>query len=174
MPCLQGFFVDVCSNIHSMGKNCMEPVVKKALLLLSLVFICALLSAMDFDDAIDDAYLYGQLTSIGGDNYWVAEGFLASKGDAYGYVAYMAGLVLYVQADWETPSDSNCESELKSVEYVGGYWYDEEDDIEYMISIPMDGIMDEFETEASYEMDFNDLVDEILEYVYYFGDESAF
>jgi len=147
---------------------------KRILLVLSLVFMCALLSAMGLDDAIDEVYTYGQLSSIGGDNYWVSDGDLPSESDAYYYVAYVAGLFMYVQADWESPSDSGRESEIKSVEYVGAYWYDAENDIDYMISIPMAGIMDEFESEENYEMDFEDFVDEIEEYVYYFGEESAF
>lgn len=40
---------------------------KKLLIILSLVFICALLSAMDLDDAVTDIYSTGNLSSIGGD-----------------------------------------------------------------------------------------------------------
>lgn len=48
------------------------------------------------------------------------------------------------------------------MEYVSAYWYDTEEEIEYMISLSMDDVMNEFETEESYEMDFNDLVDELF------------
>jgi len=138
------------------------------------MFICTLLGAMDLDEAITYIYTTGSISQIDGDNYWVSEGDFATKGEAYGYVAYVTGLFLYVQAGWAIPYSGNQEKGIKSVEFVSGYWYDEEDDIDYMISIPMADVMAEFKTDISYEMDFLDLVEEIEEYVYYYGDESAF
>ena len=168
------FFVDGSSATANIVKKLMETVMKKLLIILSLVFICALLSAMDLDDAVTDIYSTGNLSSIGGDNYWVSEGYLASEDDAYNYVAYVASLFVYIKADWDTPSSASRESEIKSVEYVSAYWYDTEEEIEYMISLSMDDVMNEFETEESYEMDFNDLVDELLEFAYYFAEETAY
>lgn len=147
---------------------------KKVILLIALVFTCALLSAMSFDEAIDEVYSTGQLDKVDGDTYWVSTNYLSSEDDAFYYTAYMAGLILYVQAEWDAPSNSTRTSTLNSAEGVGGYWFDSSEDIAYLISIPMDEILDEFSDDSYYDMDFDDLVDEILEYVYYFGDTSAF
>jgi len=68
------FFVDGSSATANIVKKLMETVMKKLLIILSLVFICALLSAMDLDDAVTDIYSTGNLSSIGGDTYWVSEG----------------------------------------------------------------------------------------------------
>ena len=147
---------------------------KKLLIILSLVFVCALLGAMSFDEAIDEVYSTGQLDKVDGDTYWVTKNYLATEDEAYYYTAYVAGLFLYVQADWESVSNSGRKNTIKAAEGIGAYWMDTEEDIAYLISIPMEEIVDQFETEEYYEMDFDELVDEILEYVNYYGDVSAF
>jgi hypothetical protein len=83
-------------------------------------------------------------------------------------------LFFFTWAGWDTPSSSSRASQINSVQEVVGYWYDEEDEITYMVSMPRREIVDKFDNEKYYDYDTDELYEEFEKFVWYYGDVSTF
>lgn len=147
---------------------------KKLFIIFVLVILGSLLTATVYDDMITDVYSTGGFDTIEGSQVWAPQGILESKSMAYEYVAWVSMVFFYTWADWEQPSNSSRVSQINSIGAVVAYWYDDYDDVIYQISIPRSEIVGKFDDEDYYEYSSDELMDDILTYVNYYGDISAY
>ena len=136
---------------------------KKLLLILGLVLILLGLQANELDDALGSMFKQCSLVDHRGLSYLLPDDYLVSESEAYEYVAWNSALILCAVEDW---FESSYGSRLSSVDGVAASWPTDYQD--FVVSIPISEIRSQFKN-GSFD-DFDDLVDEIRDYVDNYGD----
>lgn len=138
---------------------------KALVCLFVIIFSCALLGAISYDEAVSELYATGRIDYLDGDVYWTSNGYLADATIAEKYVAWAAAIILYAQANWAQSQYSKCIGEMKAVDYVSGLWHDYYDDTTYLVYVPMGSILSGFNNDKCHNLDFEDLVERLQNYV---------
>lgn len=142
-----------------------------------VIFICLLFGFMlAFADTLDDVisqYLgYGSKIQHEGNTVFMASPYFddeyVSEDNAYDFIANTVYLFMIVQDDWQDLENSSDESYINSIDEVAAPWAN--DYQTYIVSITVQEIIDNFGDD--YDMDEEELIDEIRAYVEYHADHS--
>jgi len=149
-------------------------IMNKCFLILLILLAGSLLFAESYDEVLDKLFATGGFDNIDGKQVWAAKGPLVSENEAYEYVAWSSMIFFYTWVQASEPSNSSHKRQINSIQEVVGFWYDEYDDITYMIAIPRQEIVNKFNDDKYSEFSPDELYEEFLKYVNYYGDVSAY
>lgn len=141
---------------------------KKLVLIVILVIIGVALLAENLNGALSELRSDSDIIDHEGDTVLVGKDFLDSESSAYGYVAWASVLVLYAREGWETYSSAN--SWVSGIDSIAAAWSTEYQD--FVVEIPVSEIRSNFDDSDYRDMDPNELMDEIQDYINYYGDVS--
>jgi len=142
---------------------------KKAGVFLLLIFIAMSLSAVEIDEALNTIFSYCSVIDHEGDQVLMTENLFDAEGDAYNWVANCSHVILAIKAGWvECPAAYS--SSVSSLDAIGAAWATEYQT--YVVTIPVWEILENFNDESYLDMEPDDFIQEIREYIDYYGDVS--
>lgn len=140
---------------------------KKYLIYFILFLFCLPILAMDMDESVDYILNHGYLMDNGDQSVLMHDSYQNEEYpdiyDAYTFLSEAAYVLLVLQADWEDISDEDKQEALMNVDQVA-VPYDDMNDLE-IIYINLYDLLDYFATEEYYEMDNDELFDEVSQWV---------
>jgi len=140
---------------------------KKYLIYFMLFLFCLPILAMDMDESVDYILNHGYLMDNGDQSVLMHDSYQSEEYpdvyDAYTFLSEAVYVLLVLQADWEDISDEDKQEALMNVDQVA-VPYDDMNDLE-IIYINLYDLLDYFATEEYYEMDNDELFDEVSQWV---------
>lgn len=145
---------------------------RKLMYVMAMLLCVAGVWASSLDDAIAEAMQVGSFIDDDGDSMFISniafsDGYV-EEGAAYSFVSSSAMLFLVVREEWETLADASVASKIMNVDTIACPWFNGYS--EFMVSIPMWEICQEFGDQDYASLDIDELLSDIQSYVNYHGD----
>ncbi len=146
----------------------------RLLMIVILVVLLLPLGARTLNEGVNFVMNQGKFMEHDGEtvfmfnSYW--EDVYPDKNGAYQFVAQTALVFLNVIQEWDTLSNSSLANQIKGVDRVACPWGEEYQN--YVLSITMDEICDEYDQSDLEEMGEMEMFADVKSYIQYYGDIS--
>jgi len=135
-----------------------------------LMFLLAIpLLGVELDEALRTIFTYCSVIDHEGDSVLMTNDGFNEESDAYSWVANCAHVVLAIREDW-VDCPSTYASRISSLDAIGAIWATEYQT--FVVTIPVWEIIENFGDESYLDMESEEFIGEIQDYIEYHGDVS--